>query len=272
MTLPTPQADRTAVVTGASSGIGAEMARELARRGHGVTLVARGTEALEQLADELSTAHGVRAEVITADLSEIDERDQIAERLRQLDLEVSILVNNAGFSTMGPVSRSNPAAEVAMVRTDVEAVAHLCSLFLPQMVDRGRGAILNVASTGGVRSRIPGQAGYGASKAFVLSYTHAIRAEVAKSGVAVTVLCPGPVETGFGERAGITQADAEKALPRFMWVSSSDVARQAIDALDADKAVIIPGLTNRITAAFGYLAPRRVLMPLLRSQHPKLKD
>ena len=269
MTLPSPSADLTVVVTGASSGIGVEIAREFARRGHGVTLVARREGPMKTLADELASEHGIRAEVVTADLTDVGARTAIATRLDELGLGVSVLVNNAGLSTMGAVHRSDPDREIAMIRTDVEAVAHLCSLFLPQMVERGSGAILNVASTAAFQP-IPGQAGYGGCKAFVLSYTHALRGELRGTGVSATALCPGPVETAFAETAGVTQAEAEKSLPKFMWVSPGAVARQAVEALDQGRAVIIPGSPNRIAAVLAYLAPRRLIVPLLAHQHPKL--
>ena len=134
--------------------------------------------------------------MIVADLADESSRTPIPTELERRGLSVNVLVNNAGFSTMGPVYRSDPAAEVALVRTDVEAVVHLCSLFLPGMVERRSGAVLNVASTAAFQP-LPGQAAYGASKAFVLSYSHALRGELREPGVTVTVLCPGPVETGF---------------------------------------------------------------------------
>jgi len=202
MSLPVPGPDRTALVTGASSGIGVELARQLAGRGHGVTLVARREDKLRALADELAANAGVRTEVIAADLTDAASREGIVRQLDERGLEVDILVNNAGFSTMGPVQRSDPEREVAMVQTDVEAVVHLCSLVIPGMASRGRGAVLNVASTAAFQP-IPGQAGYAASKAFVLSYSRAIGQELKGTGVTVTTLCPGPVETGFAEAAGL---------------------------------------------------------------------
>ena len=197
MALPAPSRTTTCLVTGASSGIGAEIARALARRGHGVTLVARRAELLAELADELSTTHQVRAEVVPADLTDEPARGALAGRLAELGLTVDVLVNNAGFSTMGPVARSERARELAMIRTDVEAVVDLCAIFVPAMAERGRGAVLNTASTAAFQP-LPGQAGYGASKAFVLSYTYALRAELKGKGISVTTLCPGPVATGFG--------------------------------------------------------------------------
>lgn len=270
MALPAPSAGATAVVTGASSGIGVEIARQLAHRGHGVTLVARREDKLRALADELATVHGIRAEVVTADLTDPAARDRIAAELDERGLQAGVLVNNAGMSTMGPVHRADVAAELAMLRTDVEAVVHLTTLFLPGMVERGAGAVLNVASTAAFQP-LPGQAGYGASKSFVLSYGHAVRAELRGTGVTVTTLCPGPVATGFGEAAGISEADAMKALPRFMWEDVKLVAKLAVDGMARGRAVVIPGLANRVGARFAHLAPRGVLLPILARQHPGLK-
>jgi short-subunit dehydrogenase len=270
MALPAPAPDRTAIVTGASSGIGTELARELARRGHGVTLVARREDRLRSIADELAAAHNVRAEVVAADLSDQGSRSRIATELEQRGLVADVLVNNAGLTTTGAVHSGAPDRDLLMIRTDVEAVVHLCSLFVPGMVERGRGAVLNVASTAAFQP-LPGQAGYGGSKAFVLSYSRATRAELRGTGVTMTVLCPGPVETGFGEAGGFTEEESSNALPRFMWVSAEAVAKTAIKGLDHDKAVVIPGMSNRVGAAVAHLTPRRVLLPILARQHPALK-
>lgn len=271
MTLPAPNPDRTCLVTGASSGIGAEIAKLLAAKGLGVTLVARREPKLRALAQELASKHGVRAEVVVADLTDESSRANIVSELGSRGLAVNVLVNNAGLTTMGAVYKGEVAAELAMIRTDVEAVVHLCTAFLPGMVERRSGAILNVAS-GAAFQPLPGQAGYGASKAFVLSYGHAIRAELRGTGVTVTTLCPGPVETGFGEAAGLTDEEAAGALPKIMWVPSEQVAAAAVAGLDADRAVVIPGIANRLGAAAGWLTPRRLIMPILARQHPALKN
>jgi short-subunit dehydrogenase len=270
MSLPAPDAARTCLVTGASSGIGAAIARLLAARGLGVTLVARREAKLAELAEGLASRYGVRAEVLAADLTDEASRAAIVTELEGRGLTVNVLVNNAGLTTMGPVSRSDPVQELAMVRTDVEAVVHLCSLLVPGMVERRSGAVLNVASTAAFQP-LPGQAGYGASKAFVLSYSHALRGELRPTGVTVTVLCPGPVETGFAEAAGLTDAEAAESLPKLMWVPVEEVARVAVAGLDANKAVVIPGLPNRIASAFGWLSPRGMLVPMLASRHPALR-
>jgi short-subunit dehydrogenase len=271
MALPAAAPDRTAIVTGASSGIGAELARGLASRGFGVTLVARREDRLRALAEELRAAHAIRAEVLAADMTEESAREGLVREVADRGLTVDILVNNAGFSTTGPVYRADPAREIALVRTDVEAVVHLCTLFLPGMVERGQGAVLNVASTAAFQP-LPGQAAYAAAKAFVLSYGRATGAELRGKGVTLTTLCPGPVETEFAEAAGFDPDDAESALPKFMWVPAPEVALAALDGLEHGRPVVIPGISNRLAARFAQFTPRRVLMPMLAKQHPSLKE
>ncbi len=271
MPLPPPHPDRTCLITGASSGIGREIAVQFASRGYGVTLVSRTESALKVLADELTGRHGIRAEVITADLTDDSSCEAIVGELASRDIVVNVLVNNAGLSTMGPVARAEVSSELAMVRVDVEAVVHLCTRFVPGMVERRSGAVLNVASTAAFQP-LPGQAAYGASKAFVLSYTHALRGELRPHGVTVTALCPGPVETGFAAAAGISDEEAAAAMPRIMWVSADAVAKAAVDGLEAGRPVVIPGLANRVSAAAGWLAPRRVVVPMVARRHPALRD
>ncbi|HEX8803779.1 MAG TPA: SDR family oxidoreductase, partial [Acidimicrobiales bacterium] len=208
MALPSPAADRTCLVTGASAGIGVEIARLLAQRGLGVTLVARRQERLRALADELTGAHGVRAEVVAADLADPGSRAAIAPTVAERGLTVDVLVNNAGVGTMGPVHRSSAPREVAAVRLDVEAVVDLCTTLVPGMVERRRGAVLNVASTAAFQP-LPGQATYAAAKAFVLSFSEALATELAGTGVTVTALCPGPVDTDFAESAGLSDEQAK---------------------------------------------------------------
>lgn len=266
MSLPSPGPDRTAVVTGASSGIGAEIARDLAARGHHVTLVARSVDRLEALAAELPAG----ADVVPADLADREARAALAERLLAGPRTVEVLVNNAGYSTLGPVHASDPLDEMAMIEVDVVAVADLTSRLLPGMVARGRGAMLNVASTAAFQP-LPGQAGYGAGKAFVLSYTQSLAGELRGTGVTATALCPGPVDTGFGERAGFSKQDAEEALPAVMWVDAAEVARQGVAGLERGRLVVIPGVANRVAASIAHVAPRSVLIPLLAKAHPGLR-
>lgn len=269
MALPTPSPSSTALVTGASSGIGAEVARALARRGHGVTLVARREDRLRALADELASAHGVRTEVVVADLADAASRAGLPGAVEERGLAVDVLVNNAGLSTSGPVSSASVDDELRMVRVDVEAVVDLCTRFVGPMVERGRGAVLNVASVGAFQP-LPGQAGYAASKAFVLSYTDALHAELRGSGVTATTLCPGPVETEFGEVAGFSPEESSGALPSFMWETAADVAEAAVAGIGRGRAVVIPGAANAVGAYAGRLAPRTLLLPLLARRHPAL--
>jgi short-subunit dehydrogenase len=265
MPLPTPGPGRTAIVTGASGGIGEEIARDLSRRGHHVTLVARSADKLQALAGEL-----VNADVIAMDLADRAGRAALLDLLDERGRVPDILVNNAGLSTMGAVSQSDPAAELNMIEVDVVAVADLCSRILPGMVQRGRGAVLNVASTAAFQP-LPGQAGYGAAKAFVLSYTQSLAGELRGTGVTATTLCPGPVHTGFGERAGFSREDAEAALPAVMWVTAEEVAKSAVEGMAKGRLVVIPGTVNRIAAALSQVTPRSLLLPILVKSHPGLR-
>jgi short-subunit dehydrogenase len=260
-----PHLQGAAIVTGASSGIGREIARELARRGNELVLVARSKDLLEQLAAELPT----EAHVLPADLTHQPSRAALVEQVADLGIKPDILVNNAGFSTMGPVHHANPDAEARMLELDVVAVADLCTRFLPGMVERHRGAVLNVASTAAFQP-LPGQAGYGAAKAFVLSYTQSLAGELRSTGVTATALCPGPVHTGFGATAGFADHDAEDALPKFMWVDAAKVAQVAVDGMDAGRLVVIPGAANRAGSVLAQVTPRSLLVPILAKNHPGL--
>ena len=265
MPLPPPAPAHVAVVTGASSGIGAAMARALAARGHELVLVARSADRLRELADELPTT----AHVVPADLADRAVRAGLLAEIESRGLTPQVLVNNAGFSTLGPVHRSDAEAELRLVEVDVAAVADLCSRFLPGMVERGTGSVLNVASTAAFQP-LPGQAAYGAAKAFVLSYTRSLSAELKGTGVTVTVLCPGPVDTGFGAAAGFTKEQADESLPAIMWVPAAEVARVAVEGMDKGTLVVIPGLANRAGAVLAHLMPKRVLLPILAKNHPGL--
>jgi len=262
-TLPGVSETGAALVTGASSGIGEEIARELARRGYRVILVARRAERLSVLAESLSG----RAHVLPVDLADPTERATLPDQVAALGLTVDILVNNAGMSNLGPVARVSPEDELRLVEVDVAAVVDLCSRFVPGMVARGRGAVLNVASVGAF-GPVPWQASYGAAKAFVLSYTQAMGEELRDTGVLAATVCPGPVRTGFGESAGIPDEEAEKMLPKFLWEEADAVARIAIDGLANGKSVIVPGAPNRVAAMLNRLAPRWVLLPMLGRSHP----
>jgi short-subunit dehydrogenase len=259
MALPPPSPDSICLVTGASSGIGAEIARALARRGHGSVLVARRAERLEALAEELEREHGVRAETLSCDLSHEEERAQLVARVDGLGLTVEVLVNNAGFGSGGLFYELDSERELEMVRLNVETVVALCARFVPEMVARGRGGVLNVASTAAFQP-LPRQATYGATKAFVLSLTDALHADLEGTGVVATVLCPGPVKTEFAESAGIDEA--AEGLPDVFWTDPDFVAEQGVKGLERGRRVVVPGLLNRATAIGGQHAPRGLLLRL----------
>jgi short-subunit dehydrogenase len=265
MALPKPSSKTTALVTGASAGIGAEIAKELARRGHGVVLVARRKPKLTALADELSAQYGVRAEAISCDLGRPAARGRLPGQVADLGLDVSILVNNAGFATGGPFHKSDPERELEQVRVLVEAVVGLTSAFLPAMVQRRRGAILNVASTAAMQP-LPHAAGYSAAKAYVLTFSEAIHQEVSGRGVNVTALCPGPVETEFWKGADWQVAGGrsfEKAIPRPALVSVQDVAKAGVEGLEAGHRVVIPGLTMRAAMLASRYIPHALKLPVI---------
>jgi short-subunit dehydrogenase len=266
--LPTPSPTGTAVVTGASSGIGADIARELAERGHGVTLVARREDRLRDLAAELGDR--VRVEVIACDVADSDARAGLLDEIERRGLTIDILVNNAGIGTIGSIVKATVADEVAQVRVNVEAVIDLTTRAVHQMVPRGRGAILNVGSTAGYHP-FPGQVGYAATKAFVKTYTEGLRGELAGTGVTVALLSPGPVRTEFLQVAGMDERTFAEAFPKFMWLPSRDVARTGVDALDGDRGTVIPGLPSQISTRLFQFMPRRLLLPLLAKTHPGLR-
>jgi uncharacterized protein len=259
--LPEPSESATALVTGASAGIGEAIARQLASRGHGVTLVARREERLRALAGELSERHGVRAEVIAADLGDAAARERLAAQIEGLGLEVEILVNNAGFGGAGSVADSERERLLAMLRVNCEALLDLQARYLPAMVARGRGAVINIASTAAFQP-IPGTATYAATKAFVLSLSEAVHEELKGSGVTLTVVCPGPVRTEFTRAAGIEHA--EDQLPGVFWMASEAVAKAAIDAAENGKRSIVPGLVNRAGALTGQHTPRMLALPIAK--------
>jgi uncharacterized protein len=259
MALPEPRAASTALVTGASSGIGAAIARSLAGRGQGLTLVARREERLTELAEELQRRYGVRAETIVCDLADAAERDRLEARIDERGLEVEVLVNNAGFGYAGRFVDADRKRQVEMVRVNVETVVDLSGRYLPQMVDRGRGAVINVASTAAFQP-LPGSATYAASKAFVLSYSEALHQEAKGRGVTVTAICPGPVRTEFPQAAGIERA--EEGTPGFVWMSAEDLAEEAVKAAAAGKRAVVPGRLNYAGSVLGRHVPRKLVLPL----------
>jgi uncharacterized protein len=263
--IPEPSIDSTCVVTGASSGIGEQIARGLAARGHSLTLVARREDRLRELAAALSTEHGVHVVSVAADVSRPSGRSRLAAELQRRDVRVDVLVNNAGFGSGGAFVTLDHERETEMVRTNVEAVVGLCGTYLPAMVERGQGAVLNVGSLISFQP-VPFQATYGATKAFVLSFTDALHEETRDSGVTITAVCPGPVRTEFGEAGGFGGAD--ERIPGFLWLSADRVAREALKGLENGDRVVVPGPINQVAALYGQHMPRSLLLPLVRRVWP----
>lgn len=259
MALPPPRGAGTALVTGASSGIGAEIARALAAGGYGVTLVARREDRLLQLAAELTAAHGVRAGVLPCDLGKQTERDRLAEEVERLELDVDVLVNNAGFGFSGDFADGGRERQLAMVALNCDAVLDLCGRYLPGMKTRGSGAVINIASTAAFQP-LPGTAAYAATKAFVLSFSEGISQELKGSGVTVTAVCPGPVRTEFAETAGV--GGSEEKLPDFFWSTPEEIAESALKAAAKGKRQVIPGPVNQVGSILGRHSPRAVSLPL----------
>ena len=266
MSLPEPTSTSAALVTGASAGIGTEIAKLLAARGYTLVLVARRKDRLNALADELADQFGARAETIAADLSKPTPRGRIPARIEELGLEVEVLINNAGFATGGePFYEADPDREIEQVRVDVEAVVALTSAFLPAMVERGRGAILNVASTAGMQP-MPYSAGYSAAKAYVLTFSEAIHQEVRGRGVTVTALAPGPVDTDFWQISGweVTGGQTfESAVPRQAWVTAEAAASAGVKGLEAGRRVVVPGLPIRATMLAAQYLPHALKLPAI---------
>jgi short-subunit dehydrogenase len=263
MALPPPDPNSTCLVTGASSGIGSDIARELVARGHGVTLTARREDRLRELATELESS-GVRVEVLACDVTDASARDGLIESIAGLGLTVEVLVNNAGYGSAGLFQKLDGASEVKMVQTNCEAIVAFCAAYAPAMVDRGRGAILNVGSTAGIQP-LPRQATYSATKAFVNSFSDALYADLAGTGVSVTSLRPGPVDTEFDDVAGL--ADSFSSLPSFLLDTPAEVAAAAVEGVERSRRVVAPGIVGRLSAA-GQYAPRGILMPALRRFYP----
>ncbi len=265
MALPRPNAASTCLITGASSGIGADIARELARRGHGVTLVARREDRLHDLAEELAKGWDVRAETVACDVTDPDDRSALVKTVADRGLKVEVLVNNAGFGSGGAFHELDGDGETGMVRTNVEALVALTSEYLPAMVKRGHGAILNLGSLIAFQP-VPYQATYGASKAFVLAFTEAIHEELRGTGVTLTALCPGPVRTEFGEAGGFGGADEN--IPSFAWLSPDKVAAAGVEGLEKGRRVVVPGALNQLGALGGQHMPRSMLLPLVSRLWP----
>lgn len=243
---------RTALVTGASSGIGRELARLLAAEGTDVVAVARDRARLDELAGELTAKHpGVDVEVLVADLADPTQLPAVERRVVDPDRPVDLVVNNAGFGTYGDLVDADIDEEAREIAVNITAVVRLTYAALGAMVSRGRGAVLNVSSVAGLQAT-PGNATYGASKAFVASFGEAVSGELPGTGVSLTTVLPGYTRTEFAERAGV----AGRSIPDPAWMAAPDVAAQALEATRAGRPWLVPGALNKVLVAAAGPVPR----------------
>ena len=251
--------DRLALVTGASGGIGEAFAHVLAAEGYSLVLTARQDRELNRVRGVIAAKHQVPVTVIAMDLGATGACDRLAEELAARNLTPDLVINNAGFGLVGPAAQLPAAGQLAMVDLNIRALTDLSLRFLPAMLARKAGGIINVASTAAFMPG-PNMAVYYASKNYVLAFTDALHEELKGSGVTVTTVCPGPVATGFQHRAGIgnTRAMAGGGLKPV------DVARQAMDAFKRGERMVIPGAMNKVIAYAMRGAPRRMILPLIR--------
>lgn len=249
----------TALITGASSGIGRELARIHAAGGRDVVLVARREDRLQALSDELSRDHGIKAEVVACDLSDPAARRKLIGTIHERKIPIGYLFNNAGFGGHGRFAERPWETDHAMIQVNVLAVAELTRAFLPAMLERGEGRILHVASTAGF---LPGplQATYYASKAYVVSFGQAVAEEIRGSGVTITTLCPGFTETEFVERADLSDL---RMLEGRTGPGPRPVAKHGYEAMERGETLTIHGFGNRLLIEGATrLLPRRMLLPL----------
>jgi len=254
------------LITGASAGIGAELARVFASHGHALVLTARRQAQLDALSAEIAAGGNARPMVIATDLALRDGPSRLADALHAAGLEPAIVVNNAGFGLLGGAADLDRDQQLAMIDLNTRALTDLSLRWLDS-VTRHRGGILNVASTASFLPG-PGMAVYHASKAYVLSFTEALYAELQANGVRVCALCPGPVETEFFSRAGVPR----DYFPRFLERSPARVASEGYAGFMAGHRVVVPGKPNRVTSLLPRLLPRGLMLAMMEWRWSRTKD
>jgi uncharacterized protein len=248
-----------ALITGASTGIGRELAGQLASRARTLVLIARRERRLNELRDELRNQNAqLNVHVCVVDLCDKTQIDELIRSLGKNKIDIDFLINNAGLGDVGPFATSPPQRNDEMLQVNVVALTHLTRRLLPQMISQKRGAILNVSSSAGFLP-IPEFNVYAATKAYVTSFSESLRAELRDTGVTVTALCPGPVHTEFGDVAKRPGGEPERG-PEFVYVSVEKTVRDALAAVEADKPIVIPGLAMKL----GMFLVRITPMPILR--------
>jgi short-subunit dehydrogenase len=262
MSTPKP----VALVTGASSGIGAEFARALAARGNDVVVVARDASRLDALAEQIEQEYGVDVEVLSADLTAKKGRAVVEARLESAEPAVELLINNAGMGTYGKFAELPVQDEARAIRLNVLAPVQLAHAALPGMIERGRGGIINVSSLAG-HQPTPLNATYGGTKAFVTSFSQALHEELRGTGVKVMVLCPGFTRTEFQERAGLDSG----SVPSFMWQEPEPVVAAALRAYDQGRAACFPGALNQAGAAISSALPASITRRIAGAVVPRVE-
>jgi uncharacterized protein len=247
---------KTALITGASSGIGAAFAEALAARGLDLILVARSEDKLRALAKQLAELHARRVEVVTADLSLAGSAAKVHAAAQALGMSVDLLINNAGFGTAGSFHKLDAERERQEILLNAAAVVDLSHAFLPAMLEHGHGAIVNVASMAAFQP-IPYMSVYAGTKAFVLSFSQSLRGEVRRKGVEVLAVCPGPVDTPFFEATG--SEGLRGSVPKASMVTADQVVRESLKALRAGRSVVVPGIAFKVMAAGTKFMPRDLL-------------
>lgn len=257
MAFPLPDPAGTCLVTGASSGIGEEIARELASRGYNVTLAARRERRIARHARRLAAEFDVDVDAIACDVTDPDSRKQMLKEIKQRGKRIDILVNNAGFATVGRFFETDGERQLQEVATNVTAVVALTHPIVREMVRTGSGAILNVASVASFQP-LPNEAVYSATKVFSMHFSEALHTELKGTGVTCTVLCPGLTRTEISEVAGVP--GLEGSTPNFLWSSPEDVAREGVDAMERGHRVCVPGKLNKINTLVWPRLPRGPLL------------
>jgi hypothetical protein len=250
---------KTALITGASFGIGLEFSRIFAREGYNLVLVARSADKLRQLASELEKAHGTRSLMLATDLSEPGAPAYVLDQTTRADIQVDVLVNNAGFGQYGMFAENDLEECLRQIQLNVTTLTHLTRLYLPAMIARKSGGILNVASTAAFQPG-PLMAVYFATKAYVLHFSEALANELDGTGVSVTCLCPGPTATEFHKRANATGM----RLLKFGSMDARTVAEDGYRGLVAGKPVVISGFKNWLVAQSVRFSPRRMVTAIAR--------
>ncbi|MBC7503948.1 SDR family oxidoreductase [Candidatus Gracilibacteria bacterium] len=255
----------TTLITGASSGIGLELARVAARHGDDIILVARSRPKLEILASELKKAHGVKVHIIEKDLSLPSASKEVFTEVSALGLTVNHLINNAGFGDFGKFSLTDGDKEGQMIDLNIKSLTHMTKLFLPSMIEGKYGRIMNLASTAAFQPG-PGMAVYFATKAYVLSFSEAISEELLSTGVTVTALCPGPTESGF---AAVSHMDSSKLFQGRKLPTSREVAEYGYHAMMQGQVVAVHGWMNLILTEFVRFTPRFLIRKIVGSMQKK---